>query len=399
MILSCWKMTALLRSITWCVLSLHLLISYAKADTMHWEKPPSIPDVNVLNQNGEKVRFYTDLVKGKTVVINFIFTSCKNECPTITAVLHNAQLALAGELGQDTKFISISIDPVNDRPKELKQYAEKFETGPDWTFVTGTKSDIDKLVKSLNAYNGNKIDHQPVILIGNENLGIWTRSYGIPTLKVLTTIINEAASKHSSNAHQLAPAGILLAHHVADGGPNANKSDAATSQQTAMTITDAAKYFTNLPLLTQDGTNVRFYDDLIQGKVVLINTMFTHCTAICSPMTQNLSKVQGYLGANWASNVRMISITVDPDFDSPQILKDYANSFHASPQWTFVTGKKENIDWVLYKLGAYTEKKDEHYSLLIIGNETTGEWKKVFALAKPEEIALVLKEVATPLKN
>ena len=95
----------------------------------------------------------------------------------------------------------------------------------------------------------------------------------------------------------------------------------------------------------------------------------------------------------------MISITVDPDFDSPQILKDYANSFHASPQWIFVTGKKENIDWVLYKLGAYTEKKDEHYSLLIIGNETTGEWKKVFALAKPEEIALVLKDVATPLKN
>lgn len=394
-----WKITSLARSMIWCFVSLHLLASYAMADAIRWEKFPYIPDVTVLNQNGEQVRFYSDLVKGKTVVINFIFTSCTNECPTMTAVLRNTEMALANGQGHDTNFISISIDPINDRPKELKLYAAKFETGPNWTFVTGTKFDIDRLVKSLSGNSGNKLDHQPMILIGNEKLGIWTRSYGVPSLSTMTTIIKEAASKQSSSARQLPIEGIMLAHHVADGSPTANSSDVVTSNQTALSITDAEKYFTNLPLVTQDGTHVRFYSDLIHGKVVLINTMFTHCTMICSPMTQNLSKVQEYLGANWARNVRMISITVDPDFDTPRVLKEYADSAKATIMWTFVTGKKENIDWVLYKLGAYTENRDEHYSLLILGNEATGEWKKVFALAKPEEIVLALKEIANPIKN
>jgi protein SCO1 len=365
-----------------------LLASPADAGPIRWDKSPSIPDIVVLNQNGENVRFYSDLIKGKTVVIDFIFTSCTTTCPTLTTVLRNAQETLSGNTAQETQFISISVDPLNDQPEKLKQYAARFEAGAGWTFVTGAKTDIDKLLKSLGATNGKKENHQPLILIGNDNAGIWTRSYGIPSPSSIVRIVNATMSKSSSKIDGQAAAVATQAHYVA------NHNAAVTPGLTAIDVTDAAKYFTNLPLLTQYGTRVKFYDDLIQGKIVLINTMFTHCTMICSPMTQNLAKVQEYLGADWANNVHIISITVDPETDSPDVLKKFAAGFNSGPKWTFVTGKRENIDWVLYKLGAYTERADEHYSLLIVGNETTGEWMKIFALAKPEDIVAAVKEVA-----
>lgn len=370
-----------------------------RAEHSHWDTPPKFADVTVLNQDGKEVKFYSDLVKGKTVAINFIYTNCTTVCPTLTAILRNAQIDLPADLAQNTQFISISIDPINDRPAVLKQYATKFGIGHGWTFVTGRKQDIDTLLKSMDAYTASKDEHQPLILIGNDKAKTWTRSYGIPSAVELESLIKSAALKQSADANLFSSSRgleggkLILAHDVAE--PSQHQATANVS----LKVSDAAKYFTNLPLLTQDGKTVQFYNDLIHGKIVVINTMYTHCTMICTPMTQNLAKLQDYLSVEWAQNVHIVSITVDPENDPPEVLKEYANQFHANSQWTFLTGKKENIDWILYKLGAYTEKKDEHYSLLIVGNESTGAWLKVFALAKPQDIAEAVKELATNSKN
>jgi cytochrome oxidase Cu insertion factor (SCO1/SenC/PrrC family) len=149
----------------------------------------------------------------------------------------------------------------------------------------------------------------------------------------------------------------------------------------------SAKYFPNLVLRSQDNVPVHFYDDLLKGKVVLINFIFTTCQGVCSPMTANLARVQSYLAEHLDKDVVMISISVDPEVDTPDVLKKYAGKFKTKPGWYFLTGEKRNVDWVLYKLGGYVEEKQQHKSLLIIGNEEKGEWLKVNAMAAPAEIA------------
>ena len=158
--------------------------------------------------------------------------------------------------------------------------------------------------------------------------------------------------------------------------------------------TPAAQYFSDVELLDQDGRKVHFYSDLLKGKTVVINAFFTTCNSVCPPMNRNLEKVQEALGARLGKDVFIISISVDPATDTPPRLKEYAQRFHAKPGWTFLTGKKENVDWALYKVGQYVESKDDHTTIIIIGNEATGLWKKALGMAKPAELIPIVESVA-----
>ena len=155
----------------------------------------------------------------------------------------------------------------------------------------------------------------------------------------------------------------------------------------------AEKYFSDVELLDQDGRTVRFYTDVLKNKVVIINTFFTTCTSICPPLNRNFEKIQEALGDRLGKDAFLISISVDPETDTPTRLKEYGKRFHARPGWLFLTGKKENVNWALYKLGQYVETKDDHTSILIIGNEPKGLWKKAFGLAKAEELMQIVEDV------
>lgn len=155
----------------------------------------------------------------------------------------------------------------------------------------------------------------------------------------------------------------------------------------------AERYFSDVELLNQDGEKVRFYSDVLKDKVVVINTFFTACTSICPPLNRNFQKIQDALGERLGKDVFLISISVDPETDTPTRLKEYGRRFHARPGWMFLTGKKENIDWALYKLGQYAETRDDHTSILIIGNEPKGLWKKAMGLAKAEELIRIVEDV------
>lgn len=161
----------------------------------------------------------------------------------------------------------------------------------------------------------------------------------------------------------------------------------------------AASYFPNNLLLNQDNRSVHFFDDLLKGKTVVINFMFTTCTGICPPMTANLQKVQGLLGDRVGKDINMISVTVDPLNDTPDALKNYTTRFNVKPGWHFLTGSKADVDQVLRKVGGYVEDKNQHNSILMIGNVETGEWVKVFAMSKPSEIAESVLKVAGPKKD
>lgn len=155
----------------------------------------------------------------------------------------------------------------------------------------------------------------------------------------------------------------------------------------------AAKWFTDVELLDQDGRKLRFYSDVLKGKTVVVNAFFTTCTSVCPPMNRNLEKIQEAFGDRIGRDVFLVSISVDPLTDTPARLKEYAAKFHARPGWLFLTGKKENVDWALYKLGQYVEAKDDHKTIIIIGKEPTGLWKKAFGLAKADELVAIVNSV------
>ena len=336
-----------------------------------------IPDATVYDQEGRRLHFYSDLVRGKTVAINFIFTTCTTICPPLTATFRKVQQQLGDRFGGEVQLISVSVDPTTDVPERLKAFAAKFHAGPGWTFVTGDKQEMALLLKALGANAGDKSNHSPMVLVGNDRAAYWTRAYGLAPADALVRIIAEAAAKPTGDRD-----------HMADAAPVGSVRKPRTPAEAA------AAYFPNAELLTQDNERVRFFDDLLKGKVVVINFMFTTCTSVCPPMTANLAKVQAYLGGRVGNGINMISISVDPSVDTPAALKKYAEQFHARPGWYFLTGKKEEVEAVLRKVGGLAADKNDHSTLLMIGNVETGQWMKAFALSRPAEIADAVLKLA-----
>jgi cytochrome oxidase Cu insertion factor (SCO1/SenC/PrrC family) len=150
-----------------------------------------IPDVAVLDQHGNRLHFYTDLVKNKTVAINFIFTNCTTICPPLAATFARLQKEMGAKVGKDVHLISISVDPVTDTPERLKAWGAKFKAGPGWTFVTGEKQEMDKLLTALGAAVSKREDHTPAMIIGNDSKGVWTRTYGLAKINQIMSVIND----------------------------------------------------------------------------------------------------------------------------------------------------------------------------------------------------------------
>ncbi len=141
-----------------------------------------------------------------------------------------------------------------------------------------------------------------------------------------------------------------------------------------------ANYFPNVTLTTHEGKTVHFYDDLIKGKIVAVNLIYTTCTYACPLETARLAQVQRVLGDRVGREVFFYSITIDPEHDTPQVLKDYAAKYRAGPGWLFLTGKREDIDLISRKLGLYAAPDpadpDGHKPNLLVGNEATGQWMR-----------------------
>lgn len=125
-------------------------------------------DTVLTTHTGRKVRFYTDVMKGKVILINFIYTGCGDACPLITAKLKQAKQELAQVFGKEVRFISISIDPLNDTPEKLTAFTKKMEVNdPEWFFLTGDMKSIDYVVGKLGAYSEGVEDHFVGMIMGS----------------------------------------------------------------------------------------------------------------------------------------------------------------------------------------------------------------------------------------
>jgi protein SCO1/2 len=149
-----------------------------------------IPDLALVDQDGKPVRFYSDLVQGKVVMINFIFTSCTTICPPMGATFGKVQQLLGERAGRDVHLISVSVDPATDTPARMKAWGQKFGAAPGWTLVTGDRDTVIQLLKALGVYTPNINDHTPLVLAGNDPRGAWTRAYGLAAPARLVELID-----------------------------------------------------------------------------------------------------------------------------------------------------------------------------------------------------------------
>src|SRR5471030_726517 len=150
------------------------------------------PNVALTTQDGDVVHFY-DLIKGKIVAIDLIYTTCEYNCPLETARLAQVQRLLGDRMGRDIFFYSITIDPEHDTPAVLKAYAARYQAGPGWLFLHTTLADVDLLSKKLGLYSepnaDNKDGHMPTLLISNEDTGQWMRGSALDNPQFTAALI------------------------------------------------------------------------------------------------------------------------------------------------------------------------------------------------------------------
>src|SRR5215212_10144695 len=162
------------------------MTTHAKSVAATATPQAQIPDVKVPTQDGRAVDFYSDLIKGKVVAVNFVFTYCTTVCPPMGAIFGKLQ-----EQHADAHLVSVSIDPEVDTPAKLKAWSRKFGARPGWTLVTGKKDDIVRLLKAMNAYSADYANHQPVTIVGNDATGTWKRAYGFTNAGKLAVMLGE----------------------------------------------------------------------------------------------------------------------------------------------------------------------------------------------------------------
>jgi len=148
-------------------------------------------DLDVLDQDGKRLKFKSNAIGDKIVAITFTYTNCTTICPVLDSIFSKMQSLIGQQLGKDIGLITISIDPLNDSPARLKQHAAKLKAKPGWTFLTGKKQDIDKVLYGLDAYAPDIYNHPPMVFVGDGRTNVWKRLYGFPSGEKIMTVIRE----------------------------------------------------------------------------------------------------------------------------------------------------------------------------------------------------------------
>jgi protein SCO1/2 len=212
---------SLIASLVLCVFSVVLAEGDAAVDPRlagnRWGSQ-YFPNVELKTHEGKTVKFFEDLIQDKVVVINFIYTECPDACPMETARLTEVYEILGDRVGKDVFFYSISIDPETDTPEVLAEYAERFQAGPGWLFLTGVSNEIELLRRRLGLYidelNKDPMDHNLSMIIGNQKSGRWMKRSPFENPYILANEIgswlhnfkkseNQNLNKYDGNVPQL----------------------------------------------------------------------------------------------------------------------------------------------------------------------------------------------------
>jgi len=153
------------------------------------------------------------------------------------------------------------------------------------------------------------------------------------------------------------------------------------------------EFFPNLPVVNQNGETLKFYDDLIKDKIVIVMFIYTSCTDICPLTTARMTLIEDKLGPAIGRDIFIVSMTVDPEVDTPEKLKAYSKSFATGPGWTFVTGKPEDIRAINYRLGERSKILSDHRNEIVLGNDVTGEWQRDNVMGDLDRVVTTIREM------
>lgn len=154
----------------------------------------------------------------------------------------------------------------------------------------------------------------------------------------------------------------------------------------------AGTYFRDLALVDQNGKSVELYA-LMKGRTIVINSFFASCSGSCPVMANAFGAIHAQFRDRVGRELVLVSITVDPEHDTPERLRAYATRMKAGDGWYFLSGSKEQVERALRKLGQHVAEREQHQNIFLIGNDRTGLWKKAFGLSKPAELVEVVRSV------
>ena len=162
------------------------------------------------------------------------------------------------------------------------------------------------------------------------------------------------------------------------------------------------RYFPNVTVATHDGRRVKFYDDLIKDKVVLLNFIYAECEGICPTVTSNLVRLQKTLGDRVGRDIFMYSLTLQPEHDTPEVLREYAKMHGVAPGWQFVTGAPADLELLRRSLGfvdpdpELDRDKNNHLGNLRYGNERLQLWGACNPFGDQEAMLRAIRSVDRP---
>lgn len=148
------------------------------------------PDLELRDHEGRKVRFYSDLIKDKVVVLSFFYTNCTFTCTMQGKTFARLQTLLGDRLGKSVFLITVSTDPAKDRPAELKTWSKRYNVQPGWTVVTGEEREMSKLLIPFTGSPAGAEMHLPVTFIGNDKTGTWTSADGVFSADELLKVVD-----------------------------------------------------------------------------------------------------------------------------------------------------------------------------------------------------------------
>lgn len=148
-------------------------------------------DLELLNQDNKHLKFRSDAIGNRIAAITFTYTNCTTICPVLDSIFVKLQDLVGPRLGSDVALITLSIDPANDSPARLKKHALKLKAKPGWTFLTGRKPDVDRVLQGLDAYAPDIYNHPPTVFVGDGRKNVWKRLYGFPSAEKIMTVIRE----------------------------------------------------------------------------------------------------------------------------------------------------------------------------------------------------------------
>ena len=150
-----------------------------------------IPDLQLVDQNGKKVKFYSDLIKGKVVLVHGFFTQCSAICPMQGRALLKLKDRLGDRLGRDVFIVSVSKDPLTDTPEKLREWGKEYGVGAGWILLTGEKAAIRKVLRDVVTEDIGTDMHESLVVIGNDRSGVWTTTYGLQNTETLVKVIDD----------------------------------------------------------------------------------------------------------------------------------------------------------------------------------------------------------------